>query len=227
MYYEILQVASCYSYIFFLKKKKYKRYILRSGPLNCVKKTTTMETKHLLVPPLNFALVMPGIYRSGFFNTRNYRFLKQSLIKSVVHVSVDGYAEHKIGEDNLVFMKENNIRMFKCPLNPHKDPFAHTEEFVVAEALSILLDTRNHPVLVHDDKGKHRAGVLIGCLRKIQGWSLASIFHEYSLFTMGSLRFLDMQWVELFSHPVKMNVEFVPKWLSLENDLQKLNPGDD
>lgn len=183
-----------------------------------------MEKKQsLLVPPLNFAMVMPGIYRSGFFNTRNYRFLKSSLkIKSILHVSQDSYTEHKIGQENLIFMKENDIKMFSCKMKAHKEPFGHTDEKIVAEALRILLDVRNHPILVHDDKGKHRAGVLIGCLRKIQGWSLASIFHEYALFTMGSVRLLDMQWIEFFAHPIQIQVEFVPRWLKLEEDFQIL-----
>ena len=177
------------------------------------------EKQQLLVPPLNFAMVMPGIYRSGFFNSKNYRFLKNSLkIKTVMHLSTDKYTEHKIGQDNMEFMKENGIQMFTCKLKAHKEPFGDTEEKVIADALSILFDTRNHPVLVHDDKGKHRAGVLIGCLRKIQGWSLASIFHEYALFTRGSIRLLDMQWIEFFSHPIAIQIEYVPRWLKLEDN---------
>ena len=38
----------------------------------------------------------------------------------------------------------------------------------IGEALSILIDKRNHPVLVHCNKGKHRTGCLIGCMRKLQ-----------------------------------------------------------
>jgi tyrosine-protein phosphatase SIW14 len=182
-----------------------------------------MERRELLVPPLNFAMVMPGIYRSGFFNRRNHQFLKKSLkIRGVMYVSCDSYTEHKIGEDNLAFMKESGIQMFTCRLNSHKGAFASTEERVVAEALSIILDVRNHPILLHDDKGKHRAGVLIGCLRKLQGWSLASIFNEYALFTMGSVRFPDMQWIELFSHPITISVEHVPRWLKVDSDFQAL-----
>jgi len=197
-----------------------------SNNSNSFPPSATAASQSLLVPPLNFAMVMPGIYRSGFFNRRNYRFLRDSLkIRSVMHLSADEYTEHKIGQDNIVFMRENGIKMFSCKLKAHKEPFGHTEERVVAEALSILLDVRNHPVLVHDDKGKHRAGVLIGCLRKIQGWSLAAIFNEYALFTMGSVRLLDMQWIEFFSHPIHIEVEHVPRWLHLETEFQVIVPG--
>lgn len=39
------------------------------------------------------------------------------------------------------------------------------------EALSRLLDVRTHPILIHCNKGKHRTGCLVGCLRKVQCWS--------------------------------------------------------
>lgn len=35
-------------------------------------------------------------------------------------------------------------------------------------------------MLVHSNKGKHRAGVLVGCMRRVlQGWSLAATHAEY------------------------------------------------
>ena len=32
----------------------------------------------------------------------------------------------------------------------------------------LTLDRRRHPVLVHCNKGRHRTGCLVGCIRKIQ-----------------------------------------------------------
>lgn len=56
----------------------------------------------------------------------------------------------------------------------------------MTKALEILVDTRNLPVLVHSNKGKHRVGVLVGIMRKmLQGWSLAAIFDEYTKFAKG------------------------------------------
>ena len=59
-------------------------------------------------------------------------------------------------------------------------------------------DRRNHPILVHCNKGKHRTGCLIGCLRKIQHWSLASVFDEYRRFSWPKSRELDLQCIEAF-----------------------------
>lgn len=56
----------------------------------------------------------------------------------------------------------------------------------MSKALEIVVDTRNLPVLVHSNKGKHRVGVLVGIMRKmLQGWSLAAIFDEYTKFAKG------------------------------------------
>ena len=37
-----------------------------------------------------------------------------------------------------------------------KEPFIENDPELVAEALSKLLDSRNYPILVHSNKGKHR-----------------------------------------------------------------------
>ena len=76
-----------------------------------------------------------------------------------------------------------------------KEPFIENDPELVAEALSHLLDSRNYPLLIHSNKGKHRwfhmffhsdgSGVVVGCLRKLQGWSLASIFNEYDRYAQG------------------------------------------
>ena len=82
----------------------------------------------------------------------------------------------------LAFYRDNGILFFQVGMPGNKEPFVDIPDdkagahFVhriinavqIAEALSLLLDRRHHPVLVHCNKGKHRTGCLIGCLRKIQ-----------------------------------------------------------
>jgi len=71
-------------------------------------------------------------------------------------------------------------------------------EDAIRDALLVLLDSRNHPILIHCNKGKHRTGCLVGCLRKLQRWSLTSIFDEYRRFAGTKVRVLDQQFIELF-----------------------------
>lgn len=40
--------------------------------------------RELLVPPLNFAMVDTGVYRSGFPDSTNFRFLRTLKLKSVM-----------------------------------------------------------------------------------------------------------------------------------------------
>ena len=38
----------------------------------------------VLVPPLNFAMVAPGVYRSGYPNKKNFPFLRKLGLKSIM-----------------------------------------------------------------------------------------------------------------------------------------------
>ena len=71
-------------------------------------------------------------------------------------------------------------------------------EDVVLRVLSEVVDGANYPVMVTDTFGKHRTGLLIACLRKLQRWSLASIFEEYRRFAGSKRRLPNEQFIELF-----------------------------
>ncbi|KAI3956759.1 hypothetical protein MKX01_039554 [Papaver californicum] len=44
---------------------------------------------------------------------------------------------------------------------------------MIDEAVKVLLDERNHPVLIHCRHGNHRTGIVVGCYRKLkQNWCL-------------------------------------------------------
>jgi protein tyrosine/serine phosphatase len=82
------------------------------------------------------------------------------------------------------------------------------------------VDVRNHPILIHCNKGKHRTGCLVGCLRKLQHWSLVSIFEEYRRFSHPKSRAMDQQFIELFDKSqVRVEPRFVPCWPEIENDV--------
>ncbi|RKP20760.1 tyrosine phosphatase putative [Rozella allomycis CSF55] len=145
------------------------------------------------VPPLNFAQVLPGVYRSGYPNKRNHGFLKKLKLKSILYLCPDSYTK-----DNEVFVNEEDIRFFHCQLSGNKEPFVEIDRNDITKALSIILDTENHPILVHCNKGKHRVGCVVAALRKIHGWSLTSIFDEYERFAGAKVRIADLEFIELF-----------------------------
>ncbi|XP_047179055.1 probable tyrosine-protein phosphatase DSP4 isoform X1 [Vigna umbellata] len=79
-----------------------------------------------------------------------------------------------------------------------QEPFVNIPEDTIREALKVVLDVRNHPVIIHCKRGKHRTGCLVGCYRKLQKWCLSSVFDEYQRFAAAKARVSDQRFVELF-----------------------------
>ncbi|KAF9364514.1 hypothetical protein BGX34_001285 [Mortierella sp. NVP85] len=161
----------------------------------------------VLVPPLNFAMVAPGVYRSGHPNKNNFPFMRKLGLKVIVQMSEEPYAP-----DLEEFLQRENIRRIHYKIEGNKEPFIEIDEEVISSALVNILDSRNHPLLIHCAKGKHRIGCLIGCLRKIQNWSMTSIFDEYRRFA-GSKVLADQEFIEIFSAKVPYSLEHKPVWL--------------
>ncbi|WOL19104.1 putative tyrosine-protein phosphatase [Canna indica] len=145
------------------------------------------------VPPLNFAMVDYGLYRSGFPDTANFGFLKTLRLRSVLCLCPEPYPEA-----NLEFLRENGIRLFQFGIDGRKEPFVNIPEETIREALKVVLDVRNHPLLIHCKRGKHRTGCVVGCLRKLQHWCLTSIFDEYQRFAAAKARVTDQMFIERF-----------------------------
>ncbi|WVN89936.1 uncharacterized protein L203_105166 [Cryptococcus depauperatus CBS 7841] len=151
------------------------------------------EVKEDLVPPENFALVSSGVYRSGFPKKRNFKFMEALRLKTVLTLVLEEYPKA-----NLEWCQTQEIQFMQFGLPGNKEPFDNIPEDVICAALVAILDRRNHPILIHCNKGKHRTGCLIGCIRRLQAWSLTSIFDEYRRFSMPKSRAVDQQFIDLF-----------------------------
>ncbi|KAI9292277.1 hypothetical protein K502DRAFT_295589 [Neoconidiobolus thromboides FSU 785] len=151
------------------------------------------EYQEYLIPSENFQLVTPHIYRSGFPRKKNFEFIKRLKLRSILTLILEDYPEQ-----NCKFLDEQNITLYQFGVAGNKEPFVDIPEDMIRGALKVFLDRRNHPILIHCNKGKHRTGCLVGCLRKLQGWSLTSIFDEYRRFALPKARALDQQFIELF-----------------------------
>eukprot|EP00127_Corallochytrium_limacisporum_P002281 Clim_evm69s109 gene=Clim_evmTU69s109 len=163
-----------------------------------------------LEPPDNFAMVQQGIYRSAFPKRKNFEFLKKLNLKTILTLVLED-----LPLANKRFCKENGITILQFGVPGNKEPFVDIPEKVMRAALSVLLDTRFHPVLIHCNKGKHRTGSLVGCLRKMEKWSHTSICDEYRRFSYPKSRASDQQFIELFNTAkVKVNERYVPAWLT-------------
>ena len=116
----------------------------------------------------------------------NLEFLKGIGIKSILTLMLEAYPEA-----NLSFYAENGMRFVQFGVSGNKEPFVEIDEDTIRSALEFVLDVRNHPVLIHCNKGKHRTGCLVGALRKSCRWALIPTLDEYIKFAGTKPRFVD------------------------------------
>ncbi|KOS15388.1 Tyrosine phosphatase [Malassezia pachydermatis] len=166
-----------------------------------------------LVPPDNFAMVNSWVYRSSFPKKKHFPFLKTLGLRSVLTLILEDYPEQ-----NINFLDENGIKFFQYGIPGNKEPFVQIPGATITAALVTILDKRNHPMLIHCNKGKHRTGCLIGCLRKLQQWSLTTIFDEYRRFSFPKSRSMDQEFIELYNENAvwpQIDPNWLPHWTVL------------
>ncbi|ANZ75927.1 BA75_02077T0 [Komagataella pastoris] len=164
-----------------------------------------------LTPPKNFSPVCGNIYRSSFPTIENFEFLKRINLKSIICLIPEDYPE-----ENREFLEEQSIQFFQVGLSGNKEPFVKIKPQLIEQALKIVLNPENHPILIHCNRGKHRTGCLSGCIRKLQKWSLTMIFDEYRKFAAPKERALDQQFIEMFDDTEVEKMAIENKWLPIE-----------
>ncbi|GAA0173940.1 protein phosphatase [Lithospermum erythrorhizon] len=146
-----------------------------------------------LVAPPNFSTVeVDCIFRSGFPMPHNFTFLQTLHLKSIIYLCPEPYPM-----ENYAFLESNNVKLFQFGIDGTKETSA-SQEAAITEALKVLIDVRNHPVLIHCKRGKHRTGCLVGCLRKLQNWCFSSVEDEYKLFAGNKWRQTDVNFLQSF-----------------------------
>ncbi len=150
----------------------------------------------VLYPPTNFGSVENNLYRSSYPTEINLLFLNQLKLKTVIILSEEcpeAFALYiEKNSINPIFIYDDNVTIMD------NSEFGHISEEMVVKALTILLDNSNYPLLITCKSGKVLTGVVIGCLRKLQGWSLVSIFEEYRRFSGNRHQQQYEQFIELF-----------------------------
>ncbi|KAJ9480105.1 putative Inositol phosphatase SIW14 (putative) [Pseudozyma hubeiensis] len=153
--------------------------------------TDPLSSSTLIVPPLNFAMVSRGIYRSGHPNERNFEFLRRLSLRTVLYLGTEDYRPNMTA-----WTSSQNITFHHLRLAINKEPLAEMDESDVVKALQLILTPANWPILIHCNKGKYRVGCIVGLVRRLQGWSHTSIFEEYSRFA--GTKISDLEFIEVF-----------------------------
>ncbi|GAA5919941.1 hypothetical protein JCM1841_000058 [Sporobolomyces salmonicolor] len=131
----------------------------------------------VLFPPLCFALVLPGVYRSGHPNKMNLEHMDSLRLKSIMYLSTDDYRH-----DTRTWALDRGLNIFHYRTDVSKDPTIEVNEDLIAEALEEVLDVRNHPILIHDNKGRLLPSIISALLRLLTGWTLDAALTEYRMF---------------------------------------------
>ena len=151
------------------------------------------ERLHSLIPPTNYGAVLPGsIYRSSYPEEKNYEFLKDLRIKSILTL-----VPEPLSPEYQAFMKEAGIQHFHVHIKANKGE-VRVDSCEMSRALRLIMDRTNHPILIHCNKGKHRTGCTVACFRRILGLDMDAIRDEYHTYAGMKARFLDEVFFENF-----------------------------
>jgi tyrosine-protein phosphatase OCA1 len=111
-------------------------------------------------------------------------------LKTVIILSPDA-----IDDNFLKFLEGEKIEFVQVG----KTELYPINEQVVTTSLQIIANESSHPVMLVCKSGRALTGVVVACLRKLQKWSMTSIFEEYRRYSGGSrLQPQQEQFIEIY-----------------------------
>jgi len=163
-------------------------------------------SRALVLPPIRWGMVECGLTRSGTVTQLNFPFLDQQRIRTILVIRHrDG--EDREGEAEILsYAQSRDIKLVALGSSNDEDDDIESlsgvdhhstinmnvstsrasyrrqplSESFVLRALNILLDPSFYPLhLLSSLRATHLLCVVIGCFRKLQRWTLSSIFAEY------------------------------------------------
>lgn len=189
--------------------------------LNPVVKVT-QPPKLRIIPPLNFCPVERQLYRSGQPSIINHSFLLELNLRTIVWL-----ANEEPSDEFIDFCHDNGIVIEFCgilnqvvnDMSYHLlNPWDSLNDSSIREALELIVNKDNYPLLVCCGMGRHRTGTVMGCLRRLQRWNLASVSEEYRRFTgaRGGRIMVELLIENFDINTVHINPLQLPEWLGIE-----------
>ncbi|VVT53789.1 uncharacterized protein SAPINGB_P003750 [Magnusiomyces paraingens] len=164
----------------------------------------------MLTPPEAFGTVESGIYRCAVIDPFHFAFLDTLGLHSIIVLNLN--RPPKVVRS---YAAERNIDLVHMGLRPWRS--AATAEWMVLshelimDALTFVLDTRNHPVLVLD-----ATNAFIGTLRRAQHWNFSSVLSEYRAFSGGKPHYMTELFLELLDIKYMDHTEALTRRQSIE-----------
>ncbi|KAF6831604.1 tyrosine phosphatase [Colletotrichum plurivorum] len=142
--------------------------------------------------PINFGVVVPGIYRSSYPKPEDFGFIRNLGLKSIVTLVQKDDAD----EPYTAFMSSNGIRHHVFNMKGTKKEAIPIQ--TMKSILRLVLNREHHPLLIHCNHGKHRTGCVVGVVRKVTGWELTNIVDEYRTYAEPKVRDCDVKYLTDF-----------------------------
>lgn len=123
-----------------------------------------------------------------------------------------------IDNNTVQFFNRNHVDVVFVE-NTVKDSGIPMSEDMAYAALTLISDKKNLPLLIVCKSGKNLTGVVTACLRKMQRWSLISIYEEFRRYAAGWLSLRSQQqleqFIELFdTDPIPFDSSTAPAFLN-------------
>lgn len=145
-----------------------------------------------LVPPPNFGFIEGSLFRSGEPAELSLKFIERLNLNSLLWLAPQP-PSLKFQE----FLSLNSIQFHNLGIQHAASIDAVTED-AVTHALKLILKPSIYPLMIMCGGGSHRTGTVVGCLRKLQGWNLASIFEEYRRYAGAQHHIMNEQFIEFY-----------------------------
>ncbi|CAR21348.1 Oca4p [Lachancea thermotolerans CBS 6340] len=179
----------------------------------------------MLVPPANFGIAEEGIYRCSKIETLNLSFLETLNLKTVVFVG--GQQPSKFFQEffersciQWYVVKTADVSSSLAPVNvstskpavdekltplgssdnetqyklSDNDDLMILKSYSLKRTFELLLNTINHNTILVD-----KTSIVVGVLRKMQKWNIASIINEYRLFSGKNCNYFAETLLEMIS----------------------------
>lgn len=139
-------------------------------------------------------VVLSGVFRSSFPRSKNTAFLKCLNLKSVVSLVLEDYPTALVD-----FYDKSGTELITLGIEGNKGAFKEIDIVDFNAVMRTVMDESKRPLLIHCNKGKHRTGCIVGCIRRLRGWAVSAIVDEYMLFAFPKPRQEDQRFIEAFS----------------------------
>ena len=138
-----------------------------------------------LTPPPHFLRVESSLYRCSVFGSAHFPFLSSLRLKSVLAVSPDPLPSSLLHLLHTAHIPIHHLH--HPPHSPHHPPPHPSSSLqpsltppLLKTALEYILHAAHHPLLLlSTSRCSPELCVLVGCLRRVQGWCVSSVVEEY------------------------------------------------